>query len=257
MAVIHVEMRSEALKRTVPFNAILPIEKFRGPYPTLYLLHGLKDNCSSWLTNTRIRMWAENSGLAVIMPSGENSFYLDIPVKDGCLGDFGEYVGKELVETAGEMFPLSRKREETYIGGLSMGGYGALRNGLKYHETFGKIAVLSGALHFYEYPRELVEKEGNTIGELMNFGSLDETVHTDRNPAWLIEQLDAEEIPNCYIACGLQDFLLEANRSIAGKLKAAGAQVTYEEGEGVHDWVFWDAYIQHVLAWLKYDGIRK
>lgn len=149
MAILHVEMRFETLKRTVPFNVILPVEKFRGPYPTLYLLHGLTDNCSAWLTNTRIRMWAEKSGLAVVMPSGENSFYLDVLVKDGCLGDFGEYIGRELVDMTREMFPLSRKREDTYLCGLSMGGYGACRNGLKYHDVFSKAAVLSGALHFY------------------------------------------------------------------------------------------------------------
>lgn len=257
MAILHVEMRFETLKRTVPFNVILPVEKFRGPYPTLYLLHGLTDNCSAWLTNTRIRMWAEKSGLAVVMPSGENSFYLDVLVKDGCLGDFGEYIGRELVDMTREMFPLSRKREDTYLCGLSMGGYGACRNGLKYHDVFSKAAVLSGALHFYEYPREWVETSGNTVGELMNFGNLDETVHTDRNPAWLMEQMKPEEFPEFYVACGLQDSLLEANRSIARKLKEAGASVTYEEGEGGHDWIFWDTYIQHVLKWLDYDSTPK
>ena len=142
MALLQVEFRSQTLKRIVPFNVILPTEKFKGPYPTLYLLHGLTDNCSAWLSNTRIRMWAEESGLAVVMPSGENSFYMDVLVKDGCLGDFGEYIGRELVEITREMFPLSDKREDTFIAGLSMGGFGACRNGLKYCETFSKAAVL-------------------------------------------------------------------------------------------------------------------
>ncbi|MCI9552974.1 MAG: hypothetical protein HFE94_05505 [Acutalibacter sp.] len=111
------------------FQAILPTERFQAPYPTLYLLHGLTENSSAWLQNTRIKMWAEEKGLAVVMPSGENSFYLDISVKDGGLGDFGAYIGEELVKVTREMFPLSHKREETYIAGLSMGGYGACRNG--------------------------------------------------------------------------------------------------------------------------------
>ena len=260
MALIRMEFRSRTLKRAVPVNVILPAEKFRGPFPTLYLLHGLTDNCSAWLDNTRIRLWAEESGLAVVMPSGENSFYLDILVRDGCLGDFGEYIGRELVDVTRELFPLSCRREDTFLAGLSMGGYGACRNALKYSETFGKAAILSGALHIYEYPVSWVETTGNTIGEVRNFGNPDETRNTDRNPRTLIKAIrndPAREFPAFYVACGLPDHLLEANRAIAKALSEAGADVTYEEGEGMHDWFFWDTYIQHVLKWLDYSGTAK
>lgn len=260
MALIQTDFKSETLKRSVSFNAILPIEKFQPPYPTLYLLHGLTDNSNGWLSYTRIRFWAENTGLAVIMPSGENSFYMDILVRDGCLGDFGEYVGRELVEFTRDLLPLSRRRENTYIGGLSMGGFGACRNGLKYCDTFGKAAILSGALHVYEYPETWVETEGNILGEVRNFGNLEETRNSDRNPRWLINQIQNDphkEFPAFYIACGLQDSLINANRSIAEALKQAGADVTYEEGPGMHDWNFWDAYIQKVLPWLDYHTEEK
>ena len=189
MALIQMDFHSETLKRTVPVNIILPFERFSGPFPTLYLLHGLTDNANGWLSYSRIRLWAEESGLAVVMPSGENSFYMDILVKDGCLGDFGEYVGRELVEVTREVLPLSRKREDTFLGGLSMGGFGACRNALKYWKTFGKAAVLSGALHVYEYPADWVETQGNTIGEVRNFGNLEETRNTDRNPRYLIREI--------------------------------------------------------------------
>ena len=256
MALISIDFRSETLKRSVQANVILPIENCDGPYPTLYLLHGLTDNCNGWLSYTRIRKWAEESGLAVVMPSGENSFYMDILVKDGCLGDFGEYVGRELVEVTRKMFPLSDKREDTFLAGLSMGGFGTCRNALKYSETFGKAAILSGALHFYEYPEEWVNTQGNTIGEVKNFGDLEKTRNSDRNPRFLMERIKndpTKSFPSFYVACGLQDELLEANRSIAKALKDAGADVTYEEGEGRHDWDFWDEYIQHVLKWLGFS----
>jgi len=260
MALMQMEFKSKALKRTVTANVILPIEKFRGPYPTLYLLHGLTDNYNGWLSYTRIRLWAEESGLAVVMPSGENSFYLDILVKDGCLGDFGEYVGRELVDVTREMFPLSHEREHTFLAGLSMGGFGTCRNALRYCDTFGKAAILYGALHFYEYPVDWVETEGNIVGEVRNFGDLEQTRNTGRNPRYLIRQVQddpAKQFPSFYVACGLQDVLLEANRSIAKALADAGADVTYEEGEGFHDWNFWDEYIQHVLRWLDYSATRK
>ena len=260
MALIQLEFKSKALKRTVPMTVILPIEKFQGPYPTLYLLHGLTDNCNAWLSNSRIRLWAEESGLAVVMPSGENSFYMDILVKDGCLGDFGEYIGRELVEVTREMLPLSERREDTFLAGLSMGGFGACRNALKYCDTFGKAAILSGALHIYEYPVSWVETQGNTIGEVRNFGNPEETRNTDRNPRYLIKAIKEDpdkQFPAFYVACGLQDVLLEANRSIARALAEAGADVTYEEGEGIHDWFFWDTYIERVLKWLNYSVTAK
>ena len=159
-----------------------------------------------------------------------------------------------------ELFPLSCRREDTFLAGLSMGGYGACRNALKYSETFGKAAILSGALHIYEYPVSWVETTGNTIGEVRNFGNPDETRNTDRNPRTLIKAIrndPTREFPAFYIACGLQDHLLEANRAIAKALSEAGADVTYEEGEGMHDWFFWDTYIQHVLKWLDYSGTAK
>lgn len=257
MALLQADFRSETLKRAVSFQIILPVEKFKAPYPTLYLLHGLTENSNAWLHNTRIRMWAEQNGLAVVMPSGENSFYLDIPVKNGCLGDFGAYIGEELVNITREMFPLSHKREETFIAGLSMGGYGACRNGLKYCDTFGKAAVLSGAVHFFECPREWVRTAGNTIGELEDIGDLDKMENTDRNPRSIMRDIQkrnekdrTNHFPEFYVACGLQDPLLGANRSIAEALKEAGAHVLYEEGDGVHDWIFWNEYIRHVIKWL-------
>jgi S-formylglutathione hydrolase FrmB len=88
----------------------------------------------------------------------------------------------------------------------------------------------------------------------MNFGDLDKTQYSDRNPRYIMEQLAKQgaELPEFYVACGRQDFLLEANRSIAQGLRDAGAKVTYEDDEGGHQWEFWDEYIQHVLKWLDY-----
>ena len=257
MAILEVEFDSKTLKRTVAFRAILPTEGFRPPYPTLYLLHGLSGNSGRWLYYTNIRYLAETLGLAVILPSAENSFYLDIPVKDGCLGDFGEYVGRELVEVTREMLPLSQKREETFIAGMSMGGYGALRNGLKYCETFGKIAVFAGAVHFYEYPREWVFTEGNVRGELANFGDLDVTEGTDRNPRMLIRQLEARNradgrnhFPELYMTCGTEDALLGANEALAKARSEAGAEVIWRPVPGRHDFRFCDENLPRVLAWL-------
>ena len=140
---------------------------------------------------------------------------------------------------------------------MSMGGYGALRNGLKYADTFGKIAVFAGAVHFYEYDREWVRTLGNTIGELQNFKDLDQTENTDRNPRTLIQKIREQNekdgknhFPEIYITCGEEDALLSANRQLAEALKEAGASVTYEPRPGRHDFVFCDNNLPDVLSWL-------
>ena len=131
-----------SLKRTITINAILPTDKFvrpgtpkpeKKPFKTLYLLHGIFGNYTDWVAGTRIQRWAQDNDLAVIMPSGENGFYVDHPGRGDQL--YGEFIGQELVQFTRDLFHLSDKREDTYIAGLSMGGYGALRNGLKYAEN--------------------------------------------------------------------------------------------------------------------------
>ena len=145
MALIQVNYMSRALFRIVPLNVILPVDKFDADtdrylqqkdrkYKTLYLLHGLLGNYTDWVSQTRIQKWAEEKNLAVGMPSGDNSFYFRSRTP---WNDYEKFIGEELVEMTRRMFPLSERREATFIAGLSMGGYGALRNGIVFSDTFG------------------------------------------------------------------------------------------------------------------------
>lgn len=265
MALIQVNYLSECLMRTVPVNVILPVDKltFPGmpkreekPYKTLYLLHGIFGNYTDWVSGTKIQRWAEEKDLAVVMPSGDNMFYVD---QEDSHNFYGEFIGKELVDMTRKMFPLSRKREDTYIAGLSMGGYGALRNGLKYSETFGCLASLSGAMvvdHIAERTDDVPFFIDSRSFARSIFGDLDKAEESDKNPKWLVKKLKEEgkNIPRIYLTCGLQDSLLEANREMRDFLKEQGADVTYVEGEGAHEWDFWNRSIKDVLEWLPLEG---
>ena len=147
MALVQVDFFSEKLMRTVTINAIIPVDKkLNQPnkkFKTLYLLHGIFGNYTDWVCGTRIQRWAQDHDLAVIMPSGENKFYVD---NENSHEYYSQFIGEELVSITRAMFPLSQRREDTFIAGLSMGGYGAIINGLKYYQTFGYIAALSSAL---------------------------------------------------------------------------------------------------------------
>lgn len=261
MALIQMNLFSQTLMRTVPVNVILPADKmiFPGmpvredkPYKTLYLLHGVFGNYTDWVNGTRIQRFAEENDLVVVMPSGDNSFYVDQPKGNNL---YGEFIGRELVELTRKMFPLSVKREDTFIGGLSMGGYGALRNGLKYHETFGNIISLSGALLIDDMPNRT--NDGRFFIESRDyaescFGDLDQLLTSDMNPKHLVETLKKEgaKLPSIYMACGDQDRLLDANKDFADCLEKNNIDFTFEIGPGDHEWDFWDTYIKKSIEWL-------
>lgn len=264
MAFIQMNILSKSLMRTVPVNVILPADKmvFPGmpekpekPFKTLYLLHGVFGSCIDWVNGTRIQRYAEEHDLAVVMPSGDNAFYVDQPAGNNF---YGEFVGRELVELTRKMFPLSRKREDTFIGGLSMGGYGALRNGLKYCDTFGSVVALSGALLVEGMDQRTNESpfflERRSYAEAC-FGDLTKLLDSDMNPKYLVRQLKKEgkTLPKIYMACGDKDSLLPANRDMAAFLKEQGVDVTFEIGPGAHEWDFWDTYIRKGIQWLPTD----
>ena len=260
MAIIEVNFISKCLMRVVTFNAIITVDKFgpqaenaeQKPLKTLYLLHGIFGNYTDWVNGTRIQAWAEANDLAVIMPSGENRFYLD-DEKSGEL--YGEFIGKELVEFTRKLFPLSDKREDTFIAGLSMGGYGAIRNGLKYAENFGCVIGLSAALVHDTW------KDADNSAPIFTFrrnyyeavfGEYDKVKGSDKDPKALLLKLKEEgrPVPKMYLCCGTEDGLVTANRDFRDFLNENGVDLTYVEGPGKHDWVFWDTYIKKVLDWL-------
>lgn len=266
MALIQMSLHSQTLMRTVPVVVILPADKQplpgsppRGdkPFKTLYLLHGIFGSCLDWLSGTRIQRYADEKDLAVVMPSGDNAFYVDQPAGGNC---YGEFVGRELVELTRKMFPLSRAREDTFIGGLSMGGYGAMRNGLKYCGTFGSIICLSGALHLEEFAARTTDDDAffparRSYAEAC-FGDLSKLLDSDKNPKYLVRELKkaGKDLPRIYMACGDQDSLLPVNQDMAAFLEAQGADITFEVGPGRHEWDFWDTYIKKAISWLPTDG---
>lgn len=261
MALIQVNFLSKSLMRTVTMNVVLPIDKMFSDenneesnknFKTLYLLHGIIGNYTDWISNTNIQRLAEENNIAVVMPSGDNMFYLDNPKSHNY---YGEFIGNELIEITRKMFPLSTKRQDTYIGGLSMGGYGAIRNGLKYHENFGAIVALSSALITDDIDKRTDDVkffiEGRSYAESC-FGNLSNVKESDMNPKWLAKTLLDKKVklPKIYMACGKDDFLYEANENFKNHLDKLGIDSVFEVGEGVHDWDFWNTYIKEAIQWL-------
>lgn len=252
MALIQLNYLSKSLYRMVPVNVILPTDKFDAgsneyvnpkdrKYKTLYLLHGLLGNYTDWIGRSKIQNYAEERNIAVVMPSGDNAFYFKSRTP---WNDYETFIGEELVEMTRRMFPLSERREDTYLAGLSMGGYGALRNGIVYSETFGYVAGLSSAIHIFEDTSE----EAN-IGL---FDNLEEASKSNLNPKVAVEEMLAQErkIPKFYLACGRKDDFMGINKDFRDYLKEKGIDVNWNEDDYGHEWDFWDSQIEKVLDWV-------
>lgn len=260
MAFLQVNYFSKAIRRIVTFNALVPIDTIeiqgqneapKGPMKSLYLLHGFSGNHTDWICETKIQELSLKHNIAVFMPSGENNFYLDDTDK-GAL--YGEFVGNELVEFTRKIFPLSNRREDTSIGGLSMGGYGAIRNGLKYSHSFSRIIALSSALIVHDIAGIPVDFKGPVADYKYYrsvFGDLNELLGSDKDPEALIIKLKRENaaIPKIYMACGTEDFLLNENRNYHDFLASEGIEHTYVENPGTHDWNFWNEHIEKAIKW--------
>ena len=259
--ILNANYYSNCLRRFVSFTAMVPMDVPDGflkkdvpetkEFRTLYLLHGYSGYCDDWALGSRIQEFAMRHNLAVVMPSGGNSFYVDNQIGE----KYGEFIGRELVEFTRKMLPLSHRREDTLIGGLSMGGYGALRNGLKYAGTFGTIIALSSAL----ITDAVAECHGDMKGApepkeyyVSVFGDPDRLLGSDKDPKALAKDLKAsgKPVPRIYMACGTEDFLLAPNRDMHETLEKLGIPVTYEEGPGIHDWNFWNPHIERALNWF-------
>ncbi len=259
MAIFKVEFFSKSFNRIVPITVCLPIEtrdelpKVKQPFKTLYLLHGLTSFHSDWMDIVHIPALAQEYGMAIVMPNGENGFYLDDKVR-GAL--YGEFLGKELIEFTREAFNLSDKREDTLIGGLSMGGYGAARNGLKYSDVFGTIIALSAAYITDNLSKIKPSDERPGLSYeycVHTFGKPDEILGSDVDPKFLAKELikSNKTLPNYYIACGTEDFLIEQNRDYVKYLNEIEFPHEYVEGKGVHDHNFWHEYIKKALDWHR------
>lgn len=260
MAILNTSLYSNALMRTVPVSVVLPSDKVdengkrmvKGPFKTLYLLHGIFGDNTDWLMGTRVARWATDHNLAVVMPSGENRFYID----HGQGVQYGKFIGEELVELTREMFPLSTKKEDTYIGGLSMGGWGALINGVRHPETFGGVAALSGAIlvdeaipdtnndQFLLASKDFMEQcTGHTKGTVQD--SEDDLFKQ------LIKNAAAHEEQRFYIACGTEDALLPASEQVYQVLVELGFPAVLDLQPGGHEWDFWDLEIEKVIDWIE------
>ncbi len=251
---------SKTLSRPVHFTAVLCNDiaygaennpHFQRETKNVYLLHGYSGCDTDWFVNVPLGEIANRFNVNFFLPNGDNNFYLDQP-QTGC--KYESYVGKEFVEYTRRTFGLSDKKENTYIGGLSMGGFGALHTAFRFPETFGKVIALSSALiqnglAFFspDMPNDMANYDYYT----WVFGDLKTAAQTDINPEVLVRKLkeSGAEIPDVFMACGTEDFLIQPNRDFKAFLDSVGVPATFVTAPGVHDFAFWRQHLVTGLTW--------
>ena len=251
-----IHFRSQALGIETAAYVLLPdatvmLQLNHRPIPTLYLLHGLSDDHTVWMRNTRIEQYARRKYVAVVMPAANRSFYTNMAYG----AKYWTFVSEELPQIMETCFPLAKDRADRFAAGLSMGGYGAMKLGLCKPEQYAAIAALSAPLRMqdaYIRPNEHADwfHEMDTI-----YGNETSLRNGNGNLYRMAEALNPADAPSMYVACGTKDFLFEDNEAF---IAAYGKKfdIQYHVKDGVaHSWDFWDEQIQQVLAWLPLERL--
>ncbi|KKK07596.1 alpha/beta hydrolase family protein [Micromonospora sp. HK10] len=253
MARIRCDFFSEALGMSTSMTVLLPERAATqigmagsgatADPPVLYLLHGLTDDDTIWTRRTAIERYVAPLGLAVVMPQVQRSFYTD----EAHGNRYWTFLSEELPLVCRSFFRLSDRPVDTFVAGLSMGGYGALKWALRQPGRFAAAASLSGALDVArrrDHPtRPLDPAVWHTVwGDRAVAGADDDTMA-------LLERA-GDDLPALYVACGTEDFLHEDNVRFVETARRRDVPLTVDFSPGDHDWAYWDAKIQDVLAWL-------
>ncbi|MFF2483023.1 alpha/beta hydrolase [Paenibacillus sp. NPDC058071] len=257
MALINCDFFSETLGMSSSMTVLLPQQTLsqigmegvqrEGRHPVLYLLHGLSDDHTIWLRRSSIERYVSSLGLAVVMPNVHRSFYADMEYG----GKYWTFLTEELPAVARSFFPLSEKREDNFVAGLSMGGFGAFKWALNQPEQFAAAASLSGVLDLVMHRDSLGPDNGLYEPIYKAYGDKD-IRGTKDDLIWAVNQADslAGPKPLLYQCCGTSDFLYRENTSFRNACEQTGLQLTYSEEPADHEWGYWDKKIQDVLNWL-------
>jgi S-formylglutathione hydrolase FrmB len=252
-----VPFESRLVGAPLPYNVILPADykteaAKQRRYPVLYLLHGLMGSANDWVSErARLAEHAAPYPFIIVAPEGRNAWYTDSATApaDG----FESYVVRELIPDIDARFRTLASREGRAIAGLSMGGYGSLKFGLKYPTLFAFAGSMSGALgaaswlpdeKLPAFVRPSIERVYGPAGEP------DNETRKANDIFRLVRELTPERVkglPFLYLDCGTEDFLIGDNRNFSALLIEKKVAHEFRQLPGGHTWPYWDRQVQEIL----------
>lgn len=250
---IQGEIKSNLMCRTLPYCALLPsdYENSHLIYPILYLLHGLFGRFDDWVERTAIAEYAADHQLIIVMPEGSDGWYSDSATVE--TDKYESYLSHELIPAIDKLYRTIADRRGRAVAGLSMGGYGAFKLGVKEPEMFALVASTSGAFDPARRSDETpgLDWENLRPSILRAFGETGSHVRADNDLHRMIEELPTEKIsalPYFYFDCGTEDSFLSTNRELADIFSARNIAHQFQEIGGGHDWDYWDQRVRTFLS---------
>jgi len=253
------KLASRMMGKEIPYRVVLPVSystQQQKRYPVIYLLHGLTGHFTNWTDMAKLGEYAGKYEMIIVTPEGGDGWYTDSVSKAD--EKWESYIVQELMPAIDVKFRTDPRREKRAIVGLSMGGFGALKFGLKYPEKFVIAGSFSGALG----AAQITEKQfpgaiGKTIDGI--FGPVDSITRSSNDIFAIIRSLTPEKIkaiPFIYLDCGTEDFLFQNNREFVNLLIEKKVPHEYRQLPGAHNWPYWDRQVQEFLqiANRKFTG---
>lgn len=258
MALFNIEYGSETMNKYMGLKVILPAEDLGmmadGKFPVLYLLHGYTADYTKWLRMTSVERYANETGIAVVMPDAGKSFYTDMVHGD----PYFTYLTEEVPAYVQKWLPVTSDPEYTYIAGLSMGGYGAMKMALTYPERYKAAATFSGALavphmllnKFSEDEEPWMQRLNKDLPLIYGY---DTDITGTKDDVFALATMAKEEgnaLPELYVSCGTDDFVYPATESFRDLLTSLAIPFVYEERPGFHEWGFWDEEVRRFMTMI-------
>jgi putative tributyrin esterase len=240
-----IQFQSKLVNATLPYNVILPIDYDASRttrYPVLYLLHGLMGHYSDWVSRTNLADYAAGHRMIVVTPEGNDSWYVD---------KYESYILQELIPDVQKRYRTIEARYARSIAGLSMGGYGAIKFGLKSPATFVFAGSMSGAFAITRLSEEQIRNAG--WGDSYNaFGAESSETRVGNDLFAIIEKLTpgrVNSLPYFYFDCGTEDspLIFPSNRDLSALMFEKKIPHEFRQLPGDHAWAYWDRQVQEVL----------
>ena len=257
--VVELKLESTLMARTMPYRVLTPKgykDNRQKRYPVIYLLHGLTGHYTNWTDKTGLAEYAFNHQFMLVTPEGDNGWYTDSVATP--TDKYESYIIKELIPEIDLRYRTFADREHRIIAGLSMGGYGSLKFGLKYPEMFSLVGSFSGALAATQLDVGLPAETPPTgflgiVRSSVNaaFGPKDGDGRKNNDIYKLVRDLTPDKVkglPFLYESCGTEDVLIASNREFMSLLAEKKVPHEYREHPGIHDWVFWNEQVREFLA---------
>jgi S-formylglutathione hydrolase FrmB len=250
----ELKLDSKLMSRQMPYRVVFPANYHqpddKKKYPVIYLLHGLTGHFDNWTNRTKLAEFATHHNFIIVTPEGDNGWYSDSATVPA--DKYESYIIQELIPEIEQKFRAASTRQNRMIAGLSMGGYGSLKFGLKYPDKFVLVGSFSGALGAASWTDKTLGNNWKVLTDsIMSIYGEENSPTRQANDIYkIVREISPETVktlPFIYLDCGTEDFLIQPNRDFATLLIEKKIPHEFRQLPGRHDWTFWNAQVQEFL----------